>query len=73
VFIYFYSHKNSLIKALFASFFFTSLCMLCLCVFFSNFACKFLKVLCFFMQVVFACCFTSFVCESFCFFYAFCS
>jgi hypothetical protein len=41
------------------------------CVFFSNFACKFFKVLCFFMQVVFASVFTSLVCESFCFFYAF--
>jgi hypothetical protein len=40
-------------------------------VFFSNFVHKFLRVLCFFMEVVFACFFTSFVCESFCFFYAF--
>jgi hypothetical protein len=46
-------------------------CWVCVWVFFSNFACKFLKVLCFFMQVVFACFFTSFVYDSFCFFYAF--
>ncbi len=72
MFIYFYSHKNSLIKAFFASICFTSLCMLCLCVcVFSIFVRKFLKVLCFSMPVVFACFFTSFVCESFCFFYAF--
>jgi hypothetical protein len=44
VFIYFYSHNNSLIKALFASFFSCLYaCCVCVCVFFQILLASFLK------------------------------